>query len=326
MDNSGLGTLARLPREIRDMIFDLSLAENDCPCTGRLILDSVFSIHDSTCTRRVTALPSVKGLKRMFGERLSPTLRTKCSRQFYREYLESYLRNISILFAGRTWDMAAITQALQSLNTVADVASHTRKLSIGCHLRIVYNDCPNTCLSRQKFLIKFPEALKTSKCCNHLFGIPASRLSIAVFHHNIALSIAKYLPMKAYAYRWWDLVRVQTDLRECLRLPIEIVAGDRVQSVQNMEISCGVIEKLIYASFALFYEDSRVLSNHGPYDNIEEDIKKIRLMVKHTLCHVRELHLVFIEVAMQYWETEDEEELENFCRRLRWRGKFVDND
>lgn len=68
MENPGLGTLAKLPREIRDMIFDLLFSDNDCPCTGRLIFDTVLPTHDLICKRRVAVSASVKEVKRVFSK------------------------------------------------------------------------------------------------------------------------------------------------------------------------------------------------------------------------------------------------------------------
>lgn len=155
--------------------------------------------------------------------------------------------------------------------------------------------------------------------------MPASRLSISVYYDDIILSIARYLPIQEYVCRQYELLRAQTDLRDCLRLPIGIVVGDRVQSIQNMERLCGVIEKLMYTCFTLTYENPTVLRNNQPQLNLGEDIEQARSMVKHVLSRVRESHLLFIDIAMQYWEDEDEEELENVCRRLRWKGKHTDN-
>ncbi|KAG9842391.1 hypothetical protein KCU98_g8242, partial [Aureobasidium melanogenum] len=158
------------------------------------------------------------------------------------------------------------------------------------------------------------------------FCISASKLSIAVFFDDIILSIAQHFPIRVYTHRSLDLGKAQTDLRACLRLQIEIAVADRAQSVQNMERWCGAIEKLMYTCLTLTYEDPGVLDNHWPNGDIEEDVKKARTMSKHTLARVKELQLLFKDMAMQFWEDEDEEEIENVCRRLRWKGKHADND
>lgn len=82
----------------------------------------------------------------------------------------------------------------------------------------------------------------------------------------------------------------------------------------------------MHKCLTLAYEESGVSNNYWLNDVAEEEIKEARLMIKHTLSRVKELQLVFIDIAMQYWEDEHEEELENVCRRLRWKGMHADND
>lgn len=101
---------------------------------------------------------------------------------------------------------------------------------------------------------------------------------------------------------------------------------ERLQSVQNMERWCDVIEKLMYTCLTLSYKESGVFNNRWPNGNVEEVIAKAWSKIKHTLSLVTELQLLFIDIAMQYWEDEDEEELENVCHRLRWKREDADNN
>ncbi|KAH0371989.1 hypothetical protein KCU65_g1585, partial [Aureobasidium melanogenum] len=305
MENPGLGTLAKLPREIRDMIFDLSFANDQFAFPLRSGLIPV----------------TIREAKFAVSQRVLLAMRRKGRRQFYREYLEAHLRRTTIVCGGRTVDIGDLDYILNCLGQIADVASHTRKIILQADTRISSRDC----YTHHEFLIRYAVMLKTFNRCVDRFGIPASRLSIQVYYTDITTRLNGFIREMIIAFAW-DRHRLRSCGLKSQDYAIEVVIGDKAQSIQNMEQCCTDLEKAAVDHIRSTLQLSTAGSNHllTP-GRIESLMQRGIAIVQDTLTTVKETHLPLIEVAMRYWVDKDEQELENVCRRLRWTERQGNN-
>lgn len=275
MANSGLGTLAKLPREIRDMIFDLSFANDEF----------AFPLYSGL-------IPvTIKEAKFTVSQKVPLAMRRRGRRQFYREYLEAHLRRTTIICEGRTVDVGNLNY-----------------------------------YTHHEFLIRYAVMLKTFDRCVDRFGIPPSRLSIRIRYVDITQRLNEFIREMAMAYTWGT-----HRLRSCgLKIhdyTIEVVMGDEVQSIQNMEQCCRDMEKAAVDHIRSVLRPSTAASRHLVAPGIIKSIiERGKAIVQDTFTRVKEKHLPLIEVATRYWTNKDIQELEDACRRLRWKERQANND
>ena len=113
-------------------------------------------------------------------------------------------------------------------------------------------------------------------------------------------------------------------LVERLRMKICIVMGDTATSIENMEQCCRGLEKITADYLRKVLEPSTDVSDyHSKHDEIERIPDEGRAIVQDTMKRVKEVHLPVLQVAKQYWKDEDEQALDDACRRLRWKELVV---
>ncbi|KEQ61934.1 uncharacterized protein M437DRAFT_66880 [Aureobasidium melanogenum CBS 110374] len=306
MENPGLGTLSKLPREIRDMIFDLSFSNDGF----------AFPLYSGL-------IPvTIKEAEFTVSQKVPLAMRRRGRRQFYREYLEAHLRRTTIICGGRTVDVGNLEYILICLGQIANVASHTRKIILQADTKISSRNC----YTHHEFLIRYAVMLKTFNRCVARFGIPPSRLSIRVRYVDITQELNGFIREMTMAYAWGT-----HRLRSCgLKIhdyTIEVVMGDEVQSIQNMEQCCRDMEKAAVDHIRSVLRPSTAASRYLVAPGIIESIiERGKAVVQDTFTRVKEKHLPLIEVATRYWTNRDRQELEDACRRLRWKERQASND
>ncbi|CAD0114844.1 unnamed protein product [Aureobasidium uvarum] len=205
------------------------------------------------------------------------------------------------------------------LGTVVDIASHLRTLTV---LSDSSASSGNR-LERQQFLIRYAVMLKTFQKCVNQIGIPARKFLVHVQCDDSMEQLDRFLRDTVLFYRGARSRQYRLPVVACepsREFTINITMGDRLQSIKNMDQFCKDMEERVLDYLAIVLGDfAKIRGYYSEHKEMEGTVKEGKQVLRDTWIRVREIHLPLIDIAMQYWEDENEQELEDACRRLRWK-------
>ncbi|KAH0157007.1 hypothetical protein KCU67_g8082, partial [Aureobasidium melanogenum] len=291
MNEDGLGTLAVLPCEVRDMIFGHVVREmmHKHPWTGNY-RPYPFSI------RRESA--------------------TQTSSQFRREFLEAYLREGDFFEPCYNGEWA-LDLFLSFMHPLADIATHIRHIGIAVYTNMFEHydwDCyfsrPGTDLTVQREISRRAEQLW---CYHEHYNIPSHRLYIVVGYN------------RPLSQEYED----EDDLLDCLHndlftllcfflAGIKVYMGCRETSIALLDRQCQHTQETLYAEIDSFLTD---LSDEATAIKVEKEperwpvhvalLRQARAMIPKLISDMRECHMALIDKLMDYWQVKND--MEEFC-------------
>ena len=288
--NPGLGTLGRLPLEIRDMIFELATSPpEDYP-------------------RYELPLQSIQHAKSRISEVISPRIRTQGSRQLYRELLEAFLRTTPIEV--HPYNVERLEQILSGLDLVADITKHTRII------RVVHPSSLVSLDNRYQVARSFPRIFDSLRGCPKQYGIPASRFCYFVRYERFYYRVFRPFEQTLGALLNENFNYYFGTVNRGRYIDIDIAMGDREKSIRNMHQACERNERKIRELFKDLANDPRipetVRKDHRLRAVYEEAISR----AVGELAIIKARHLPLIEQAILCWQVEDDKEPETKDQQL----------
>lgn len=280
--NPGLGTLGRLPLEIRDMIFELVVwpPENSCRFP----------------------LQSIRHAKSKVSEVINPRTRTQGSRQLYRELLEAFLRITPIEV--HHYNVERLEQIFSGLDLVADITKHTRII------RVIHPSSSASLDNRDQVARSIPRTVESLRGCQKQYGIPASRFCSFVryerFYHRVSRPFEQKLDAllnECFHYYFHTVNRGQF-------IDIDITMGDRGKSIKNMHQACERNERTICDFYKDLANDPRIPENIRKDHRLGAIYEEAISQAVRELAIIKEHHLLLIEQAILCWQVEDDKEPE----------------
>ncbi|KAH0156652.1 hypothetical protein KCU67_g8233, partial [Aureobasidium melanogenum] len=293
MNEDGLGTLAVLPREVRDIVYPHLATER------------------SNCPWRISQRPWAFSIRR------EPA--TQISSQLRREFLEAYLREGDFFEPTEKEDGKwTLDLFLSFMHPLADIATHVRRIGIDVDSFMFDNydwDCFNlgySCndLTVQRELLRRAEQLR---CYHEHYRIPAHRLYLYVVYNSDADQI--------YGEELNFIDCLHDDPLSLFLFfseGIKIYMGSREASVERLDYRCHETEQRLYAMIDKIIAK---LSKDETAVEVEEAsewwprhravLLQARAMIPRMISHMIDYHMVLIDKLMDYWQEKDE--FEKFC-------------
>ena len=280
--NPGLGTLGRLPLEIRDMIFELVVSPPED--------SSRFSLQ------------FIRHAKSRVSEVISPRIRTQGSRQLYRELLEAFLRTIPIEV--HPYNVERLEQIFSGLNLVADITKHTRIIRVAHRSSSSFPDNSYQAVS------SFPRIIENLRGCQKQYGIPASRFCSLVRYERFYYSVFRPFERKLSALLNRHFHYYFDTVNRGQHVDIDIAMGDREKSIKNMHQACERNERGIRELFKDLANDPRIPETVRKDHRLRAIYEEAISQAVGELAIIKARYLLLIERAILCRQVEDDKEPE----------------
>lgn len=280
--NPGLGTLGRLPLEIRDMIFELVVSPPED--------SSRFSLQ------------FIRHAKSRVSEVISPRIRTQGSRQLCRELLEAFLRTTPIEV--HPYNVERLEQIFSGLTLVADITKHTRIIRVAHRSSSSFPDNSYQAVS------SFPRIIENLRGCQKQYGIPASRFCSLVRYERFYYSVFRPFERKLSALLNRHFHYYFDTVNRGQHVDIDIAMGDREKSIKNMHQACERNERAIRELFKDLANDQRIPETVRKDHRLRAIYEEAISQAVGELAIIKARYLLLIERAILCWQVEDDKEPE----------------
>lgn len=284
MNEDGLGTLAVLPREVRDMISSYVVAH---------------ILRPAIRTRRSNDIWDNNFMK--------------ISSQLRREFLECFLRNLNLVDITAQSD--AVHELLHRLSPMADVATHIGSVGFAIYSKLLkeydedkdsYHICPSRYPDDLRYILR---AIKRLRHCHEAFGIPSDKLHVTIRYSLPVRQRNNRLLRHVYA----DVLAPRGCGRE---RNIEIFVTSKARSLAALDWECSKLQLIMQTGLDVYLDNVKKVEKDGSKSAAwiarRRDLgNKCEEIIMAITSAIREHHITAVDQVTQLWK--DGDEFDEYC-------------
>lgn len=289
MSEDGLGTLAVLPREVRDMISSYVVAS--------------LKLSGSCCGGR------------HYYHEIPLRSFIRISKQLRRELLEAFLRDDN--FVDSDYQNLVIRDFLHDISPLIDIATHARAIGVAIRSklftqyderRVNYNISQSQYPDESSYIFKGVHKLRSY---HHLYDIPWDKLHITMTY---PLPCGGSTPARTRRFNWvYKFILGMTYNRD---RRIRIHPNSKSRSLSALQDECVKMLLDSHKRLSIHLEKVRIARQDGSKDNtlIAREMrsrKYCKEIIPAILSAMRGYHEMMIDQVTQVWQ--EAEEFEEYC-------------
>ncbi|KAG9651173.1 hypothetical protein KCU95_g6579, partial [Aureobasidium melanogenum] len=289
MDEDGLGTLAVLPREVRDIISSYVVAS----------LKLSGSCYGGQYDNHEIPLRSFIHI----------------SKQLRREFLESFLRDDD--FVDSNHQNIVIRDFLHDMSPLVDIAPHARAIGVAIRSRLFaqyderrvnYSISQSQYSDESSYVFKGVHKLRSY---HHLYDIPWDKLHITITY---PLPCTDLTPARTRRFDSVDMFILGITYKHDRR--IRIHPNSKSRSLSALEDECARMLLGIHKRLSIHLEEVRAAKQHGSEDNAliarqMRSRKYCKKIIPALVSAMHGYHERMIDQVMQVWQ--EAEEFDEYC-------------